>query len=228
VVYRAQDEPPATREEYWREVIDRTIAPMDIQFPGGLHERQQIVTGQVGALNIAAWESGPGEVTHTTAHARRSDPEVFHLFVTDGTRRSLVQRILTYIEDRLANPELSPAKVAEAHHISVRYLHKLFAAEDRTVAGFHSQQAIGAVPARSARSGVEGASGECDRRAPRVHRAGPLQPRLPSRLRAPAGRVPPPSHRLTRSVHRRSMTVQPAARPAAGDSPTLECMSETT
>jgi AraC-like DNA-binding protein len=240
VVYRAQDEPPATREEYWRAVIDRTIGPMDIRFPGGLHERERIVTAQVGALNIAAWESGPGEVTHTSAHARRSDPDVFHLFVhgqgdvtlvdtslpfrcihevsdvvcltipwtllptaqqspdavagvligggagpgallsslvrqlpghlegidgqegfrvgtalvdllsatlavtsgppdhevTDWARRSLVQRILAHIEDRLADPELSPSKVAEAHHISVRYLHKLFASQDRTVAGF--------------------------------------------------------------------------------------------
>jgi AraC-like DNA-binding protein/mannose-6-phosphate isomerase-like protein (cupin superfamily) len=256
VVYRAQDEPPATREEYWRDIIDRTIAPMDVRFPGGLHEREQIVTGHVGVLNIASWESGPGEVTHTTAHARRSDPDVFHLFVhgqgrvvgeqagrqaeldpgdvtlvdtslpfrcihevsdvvcltipwtllpaaqqspdtvagvliggvagpgallsslvrqlpghlegvdgqegfrvgtalvdllsatlavsngtpdhqvTDWARRSLVQRILAYIEDRLADPELSPATVAEAHHISVRYLHKLFAAQDRTVAAF--------------------------------------------------------------------------------------------
>lgn len=256
VVYRAQDEPPATREEYWRDVIDRTIAPIDVRFPDGLHERERIVTGKVGALGIASWESGPGEVTHTTAHARRSDPEVFHLFVhgegrvvgeqagrqaelvrgdvtlvdtslpfqcvhevsdvvcltipwtllpaaqqrpdavagvligggegpgallsslvrqlpghiegidgqegfrvgtalvdllsatlavtngrpdhevTDGARRSLVQCILAYIEDHLADPELSPSKVAEAHHISVRYLHKLFVSQDRTVAGF--------------------------------------------------------------------------------------------
>jgi mannose-6-phosphate isomerase-like protein (cupin superfamily) len=213
---------------------------MDVRFPGGLHERERIVTGHVGALNIASWESGPGEVTHTTAHVRRSDPDVFHLFVhgqgrvvgeqagrqaeldpgdvtlvdtslpfrcihevsdvvcltipwtllpaaqqspdtvagvligggagpgallsslvrqlpghlegvdgqegfrvgtalvdllsatlavsngtpdhqvTDWARRSLVQRILAYIEDRLADPELSPATVAEAHHISVR------------------------------------------------------------------------------------------------------------
>jgi len=256
VVYRAHDEPPATREEYWRDVIDRTIAPMELRFPSGLDERERIVTGQLGALNVAVWESGPGEVRHTRAHVRRSDPEVFHLFVhgrgrvvgeqagreaelvagdvtlvdtslpfrclhevsdvvcltipwtllpteqqspdavagvligggagpgallsslvrqlpghidgidgqesfrvgtalvdllsatlamsngrpddevTDWARRSLVQRILTYIEDRLADPKLSPSKIAEAHHISVRYLHKLFASEDRTVAGF--------------------------------------------------------------------------------------------
>ena len=256
VVYQAQDEPPATREEYWRDVIDRTIAPMDLRFPSGLAERERIVTGQLGALKVAVWESGPGEVRHTKAHARRSDPDVFHLFVhgrgrvvgeqagrqaelvagdvtlvdtslpfrcmhdvsdvvclsipwtllpaaqqspdavagvligggagpgallsslvrqlpghlegidgpegfrvgtalvdllsatlavsnrtkdrqvSDSVRRSLVQRILAYIEDHLADPDLSPGKVAKAHHISVRYLHKLFASQERTVAGF--------------------------------------------------------------------------------------------
>lgn len=252
-VYHAQDEPAATREEYWRDVIDRTIGPLDIRFPDGVDEKERIVTGQVGALSLAAWDSGPGEVRYTRRHARRSDPHVFHMYVhtrgrvvgeqagrqaevrpgdltlvdpglpfqclhdsstviqlaiprqllpvhqqgsdvlagvwvpggsgpgallssivsqlpghldsldahegfrvgnavvdllsatlsasnggADGEprRQALVRRILAYIEDRLGDPDLSPASVAEAHHISVRYLHKLFAVQDTTVAGF--------------------------------------------------------------------------------------------
>jgi hypothetical protein len=187
VVYRAQDEPPATREEYWRDVIDRTIAPMDIQFPGGLHEREQIVTGQVGAAGRQA-DLVPGDVTlvdtslpfrctHEVSDvvcltipwtllptAQRSPEAVAGVLigggagpgallsslvrqlpghlegidgqegfrvgtalvdllsatlavsngrpeheVTDWARRSLVQRILAYIEDQLADPELSPS-----------------------------------------------------------------------------------------------------------------------
>ncbi|MGV9546041.1 AraC-like ligand-binding domain-containing protein [Nocardia beijingensis] len=38
----------------------------------------------------------------------------------------LTMGILRYIEEHLGDPELDAARIAEAHHISVRYLHKLF------------------------------------------------------------------------------------------------------
>ncbi|SFO20949.1 MULTISPECIES: helix-turn-helix domain-containing protein [Actinomadura] len=46
----------------------------------------------------------------------------------------LLRRIHAHIDERLADPGLSPASIAAAHHISVRYLHKLFEAERVTVA----------------------------------------------------------------------------------------------
>jgi AraC-like DNA-binding protein len=49
---------------------------------------------------------------------------------------ALVVRIQAFIEQHLADPGLSPATVAAAHHISVRYLHKLFQEWDSTVAGW--------------------------------------------------------------------------------------------
>jgi AraC-like DNA-binding protein len=42
----------------------------------------------------------------------------------------------SFIEARLADPKLDTAMVAAAHHVSVRWLQKLFAAEDLTVAGW--------------------------------------------------------------------------------------------
>jgi len=52
-----------------------------------------------------------------------------------GTRqRALLARVHAFIEARLADPGLTPAAVADAHFISVRYLHKLFEAERCTVA----------------------------------------------------------------------------------------------
>lgn len=80
MVYSAQDEPAPTGEEYWRDVIDRTIGPMDVRFPAGVDERERIVTGQVGALSIAAWETGPGEVFHTRAMLG-GRIRVFYMFV---------------------------------------------------------------------------------------------------------------------------------------------------
>lgn len=48
----------------------------------------------------------------------------------DGT----LQRVLAFIEDSLPDPSLSPRMVADAHHISMRCLYKLFEGHSTTVA----------------------------------------------------------------------------------------------
>ncbi|MFB8396256.1 helix-turn-helix domain-containing protein [Streptomyces yangpuensis] len=45
----------------------------------------------------------------------------------------LVGAICAHIDDRLADPDLTPASIAAAHHISVRNLHRIFAQEGTTV-----------------------------------------------------------------------------------------------
>jgi AraC-like DNA-binding protein len=52
----------------------------------------------------------------------------------ESRQRALLMRIHAFVEARLGDPDLTPASVAAAHHISVRYLHKLFRAEEATVA----------------------------------------------------------------------------------------------
>jgi AraC-like DNA-binding protein len=47
--------------------------------------------------------------------------------------RAMTWRVKTYIEQRLADPGLSPARIAAAHHVSVRYLYRIFEAEHATV-----------------------------------------------------------------------------------------------
>lgn len=44
----------------------------------------------------------------------------------DSTQRVLLLRIQAYITARLGDPSLSPTTIAAAHHISSRYLHRLF------------------------------------------------------------------------------------------------------
>jgi AraC-like DNA-binding protein len=51
-------------------------------------------------------------------------------------RRALLTRIQAFIQQRLGDPELSPGTIAAAHHISLRYLHKLFQEQGTTVAGW--------------------------------------------------------------------------------------------
>lgn len=50
-----------------------------------------------------------------------------------GHRSPLVARVLRFIDEHLADADLSPEVIAGAHHISVRYLHKLFQDEGTTV-----------------------------------------------------------------------------------------------
>jgi AraC-like DNA-binding protein len=54
----------------------------------------------------------------------------------EGRRRALLSRVRAFIEERLDDPDLSPAVVAAANGVSVRYLHKLFETEDATVASW--------------------------------------------------------------------------------------------
>ncbi|WP_282699915.1 helix-turn-helix domain-containing protein [Streptomyces sp. CC219B] len=48
-------------------------------------------------------------------------------------RQDLVRRIRRYIDAHLRDPDLSPAAIADAHRISVRYLHLLFEDQETTV-----------------------------------------------------------------------------------------------
>lgn len=46
----------------------------------------------------------------------------------------MLARIKDYAIHHLGDPSLSPEQIATAHHVSVRYLHKLFQSEETTVA----------------------------------------------------------------------------------------------
>ncbi|WP_460070393.1 AraC-like ligand-binding domain-containing protein [Streptomyces sp. YKOK-I1] len=54
----------------------------------------------------------------------------------------LAERVLSYMEQRLADPCLSPEGIAVAHRISRRYLYKLLAAQGHTVAGWIREQRL--------------------------------------------------------------------------------------
>ena len=56
-----------------------------------------------------------------------------------GTHLLLVKR---YIEENLAEPDLSPARIAKANRISLRYLHVLFEREGTTVQQYIIQERL--------------------------------------------------------------------------------------
>ncbi|MGW5496588.1 AraC-like ligand-binding domain-containing protein [Streptomyces olivaceoviridis] len=59
-----------------------------------------------------------------------------------GGSRALLERVRTFIDEHLTDPALSPVMIARAHHISPRYLHKLFEGESTTVSGFVRQRRL--------------------------------------------------------------------------------------
>ncbi|MFF2520355.1 helix-turn-helix transcriptional regulator [Streptomyces sp. NPDC058086] len=48
----------------------------------------------------------------------------------------------SFIEHHLDDPQLSPAAIAAAHHISVRYLHRLFQPQGTTVSAWIRQRRL--------------------------------------------------------------------------------------
>ncbi len=65
-----------------------------------------------------------------------------HVSAVDGSavpgarQRELLTPIHAFVEENLGDPRLSPSAVATAHHISLRYLHKLFRDQGATVAAW--------------------------------------------------------------------------------------------
>ncbi|MBB6170949.1 AraC-like DNA-binding protein [Nocardiopsis mwathae] len=51
----------------------------------------------------------------------------------ESHRGALLTRVYAFIDRHLDDPDLSPKNIATAHHISTRYLHKLFETEEATV-----------------------------------------------------------------------------------------------
>ncbi|MBE1530667.1 helix-turn-helix domain-containing protein [Actinomadura algeriensis] len=64
-----------------------------------------------------------------TAEAERA-------LVPESRRRTLALSVRAFIDRNLHDPELAPATIAAANHISVSYLHRVFQAEGTTVAGW--------------------------------------------------------------------------------------------
>lgn len=54
----------------------------------------------------------------------------------DGRHQVLLTHVHAFIEERLGDPGLTPGAIAAAHHISIRYLYKLFESQGESVAGW--------------------------------------------------------------------------------------------
>ncbi|MFI9274273.1 helix-turn-helix domain-containing protein [Kitasatospora sp. NPDC052896] len=70
-----------------------------------------------------------GDLLATMLAERRTRPDE----APRAARRTTLLRVRAYIDQNLADPELSPERIAAAHHVSLRYLQKLFSEEETTI-----------------------------------------------------------------------------------------------
>ncbi|WP_158562860.1 helix-turn-helix domain-containing protein [Marinitenerispora sediminis] len=126
-------------------VLDRLLAT---RLPGH---------GGIGALLIhCLTELGHGSTRHTAADAARLSSVAADLIAAlfahtlesgsglppETHHRVLLLRVQAYIERNLADPGLTPAAIAAAHHISISHLHRVFKAQGLGVATWIRQRRL--------------------------------------------------------------------------------------
>ena len=85
-VMKAVAEPHALRADRWRETVSSTFAGLEIELERPPDERDQIMVGQAGPLQVIESRSGPGQARRSARHIRRHDPGRYLLFVlADGS-----------------------------------------------------------------------------------------------------------------------------------------------
>jgi AraC-like DNA-binding protein len=91
---------------------------------------------QLGGNHITDGARIAAAVTDLVAVALATRLDRSELLLPGTWRQALLLRIQAFIEVRLSDPRLSPSMIAQAHHISVRYLHKLFETHHSTVSAW--------------------------------------------------------------------------------------------
>jgi AraC-like DNA-binding protein len=114
-----------------------------------------ITTEGVGALVfpfLTRLAARPGDFADSAESLSRTAGDLLGTLFTEhrsrpvddarAARRTALLRIRAYIEQNLGDPDLSPDRIARAHHVSLRYLQRLFADEQTTVAAWIKQRRL--------------------------------------------------------------------------------------
>ena len=119
----------------------------------GLDERRLLLAAaneELGSTPSACLLAGllgelPDQLSRLSAPSRLETADVVATLLSGGLRSlcdaspttdRLFGDVLHWIEEHLSDPDLDPDAIAAAHHISTRYLHKVFSRHDMTVAGY--------------------------------------------------------------------------------------------
>lgn len=125
------------------EIPDALLAPPSAEFDLGVAS-EEVGTAHAARVAVDVLASLPAHARGLSPLARARLGETFVALLRDavdevrgaqqGSRADeLLPAILGWIETRLNDPALSPAMIASAHYVSVRYLHRLFERHGVTV-----------------------------------------------------------------------------------------------
>ena len=107
------------------------VSALARQLPGRADDCGAVEAARVGTATIDLV---------TSALAARMDRE--QQVPPPVRQRALLLQVTAFMEQHLGDPDLSPAAIAAAQHISVRYLHKLFRPEGVTVGEWLRQRRL--------------------------------------------------------------------------------------
>jgi hypothetical protein len=73
-VFRAEDEPVASRVDDWKHVAGGTLVPLDLRVHGGPDFHSRIVTGEIGAVRVTELTAPHADATRSGKQIRELDP----------------------------------------------------------------------------------------------------------------------------------------------------------
>ena len=147
---------------------DTPLQLMSFMFPPSLLPLPRSALRQLAAVRFGA-SAGLGDLTaqfllqlarnvdhYSPAEAARLSTAALEVLATrlareqdvgacgtqEARRHALLTTVQAFIQQRLADPGLTPSLIAAAHHISLRSLHQLFHDEGLTVAGWVRQRRL--------------------------------------------------------------------------------------
>jgi AraC-like DNA-binding protein len=127
----------------------RSVFPNAADYVGvpvdGSHGLGGIFADHLRSLAQQIWRMSEGDVEHLLSPTLELFANSYASVAGSkrpSLRQTLFQRAREFITAHLADPGLSPQKIADAHRISLRYLQMLFADTDTTVSGWIRQQRL--------------------------------------------------------------------------------------
>jgi AraC-like DNA-binding protein len=113
------------------------------------HGLGQAVSGMLTGLDKALGAGWAGQASRTAKSVVGLIEELLleqslrnGFAVPYDSSQTLLQKCIEYIDGNLGDPTLSPARIAAANYISVRYLHVLFKKTDTSVAAYVRKQRL--------------------------------------------------------------------------------------
>ncbi|MFJ9847669.1 helix-turn-helix domain-containing protein [Kitasatospora sp. NPDC101155] len=127
-------------------LADRSMRDL-LSRPLPAHDSSALLAGFLQGLASGSWSGWEAEqigtaAVHLTSAFLTGLADREGLLPPETRHTVLLYRVKAFIQAHLSDPDLSPPVVAEAHSISVRYLHHLFRQEKQTISAFIRQRRL--------------------------------------------------------------------------------------